>query len=157
MKSESCREEMVRTWFCTYLWQHLQDGWCCCQAEFGATFCKVLWEVRAHASASTNLGLFLHFPPRHMTSLTGSESELCRRGHHLAIDVLSVLFLIHVAHPSQGSSRDMSVQTSYSILGRSGRISKCNERQWKGSGKAWQTQWKFLSFFLKKARIILIL
>lgn len=33
-------EEMVRTWFCTYLWQYLQAGWCCCQREFGATFAE---------------------------------------------------------------------------------------------------------------------
>lgn len=60
-------------------------------------------------------GLFLHFPTRHMTSPTGNESGVCRRGHHLATDALTAVF-VHVAHPSQGSSRDLSRQTSYSIL-----------------------------------------
>lgn len=55
-------------------------------------------------------------PPKNMTSPTGNESEVCRKGHHLAIDVLSVLVFVHGVHPYQGSPRYLSGQTRYSIL-----------------------------------------
>lgn len=58
--------------------------------------------------------MILLFPLKHMTHPTGDESGVCRRGHQLAIDALSAVF-VYVAHPSQGSSQDLSGQTSYSI------------------------------------------
>lgn len=118
-------------------------------------FCRVLWEVHAHDSASTKFALFLHFLPRRMASLTGNESEACRRGHHLAI----VLVFVHVAHPSQDSSWALSRQKNYSILEEKEVAEYLSPT--KSNGKAVEKPSKhngsFCPFFLKKARVILIL
>lgn len=113
-------EEMVRTWFCTYLWPCLQAGWCCCQREFGATSAECCEKC-----------MFLHFPLKHRTRPTGSESGVCRRGSISHRCVVSC-FCLRGPSISGFISRPVWADQLLSTgRKRSGRISKYNERQWK--------------------------
>lgn len=145
-------EEMVKTWFCTYLWQYLQAGWCCCQTEFGATSVKCCEKCVPMPLLPPSLGCSCTLPrstwlaPLEMSLSCAGEDITCPEMccQFLSLSMWPIHLRVHVETcPCRPATQYWKEVAEYPSA-------------MKGSGKAWQTQWKFLSFFLKRARVILI-